>query len=149
LRQNIPNGNKKDEMAIKYANIFHCKTLQNLTKNMIFGLKICHLATLYYLELTDRIVTSAFAEFVEMSKQPGQDLRVVHSNVNTRKVLIAAVRSHAAGQSADQSVLRRPGMVKKMVWLETRKSLRFSQTQITTFIGCLPCTYGVSNPYFG
>jgi hypothetical protein len=27
-------------MAIKYTNIFHCKTLQNLTKLVVFGLKI-------------------------------------------------------------------------------------------------------------
>jgi hypothetical protein len=32
-------------MAIKYTNIFHCKTLQNLPKLGFFGLKICHLAT--------------------------------------------------------------------------------------------------------
>jgi hypothetical protein len=30
LPQNIPNGNQIDQMAIKYANIFHYKTLQNL-----------------------------------------------------------------------------------------------------------------------
>jgi hypothetical protein len=31
--QNIPNGRKIDEMAIKYTNIFfHCKSLQNLPK---------------------------------------------------------------------------------------------------------------------
>jgi hypothetical protein len=29
-QQNIPNGRKIDQMAIKYTNIFHCKTLQNL-----------------------------------------------------------------------------------------------------------------------
>jgi hypothetical protein len=33
-------------MAVKYANIFHCKTLQNFTQFGIFGLKINHLATL-------------------------------------------------------------------------------------------------------
>jgi hypothetical protein len=33
-------------MVIKYTNIFHCKTLQNLPKLGFFGLKICHLATL-------------------------------------------------------------------------------------------------------
>jgi hypothetical protein len=30
--QNIPNGCKIDPMAIKYTNIFYCKTLQNLPK---------------------------------------------------------------------------------------------------------------------
>jgi hypothetical protein len=42
------------QMGIKYSkwpqntynNIFHCKTVQNLTKIGIFGLKIYHLATL-------------------------------------------------------------------------------------------------------
>jgi hypothetical protein len=33
-------------MVIKYARIFHCKTLQNLPKIGIFGLKTNHLATL-------------------------------------------------------------------------------------------------------
>jgi hypothetical protein len=34
-------------MAIKYTNIFHCKSLQNLPQIRIFGLKLCHhLATL-------------------------------------------------------------------------------------------------------
>jgi hypothetical protein len=28
----IPNGRKIDQMAIKYSNIFYCKTLQNLPK---------------------------------------------------------------------------------------------------------------------
>jgi hypothetical protein len=32
LSQIIPNGGKIDQMAIKYTNIFHCKTLQNLPK---------------------------------------------------------------------------------------------------------------------
>jgi hypothetical protein len=44
--QNRPNGSKIDQMAIKYANIFHCQALHNLPKIGIFGLKICHLATL-------------------------------------------------------------------------------------------------------
>jgi hypothetical protein len=30
--QNIPNGRNIDQLAIKYTNIFHCKTLQNLPK---------------------------------------------------------------------------------------------------------------------
>jgi hypothetical protein len=33
-------------MAIKYTNIFHCKTVQNFTKIATFGLKIYHPATL-------------------------------------------------------------------------------------------------------
>jgi hypothetical protein len=36
---------KIDQMAVKYSNIFHCNTLQNLPKTGIFGSKICHLAT--------------------------------------------------------------------------------------------------------
>jgi hypothetical protein len=28
----MPNGRKVDQMAIKYTNIYHCKTLQNLPK---------------------------------------------------------------------------------------------------------------------
>jgi hypothetical protein len=31
--QCIPNGNKIDQMANEYANIFHYKTLQNLPKS--------------------------------------------------------------------------------------------------------------------
>jgi hypothetical protein len=34
--QNVPNGRKIDQMAIKYTNIFHCKTLQNLPKLGLF-----------------------------------------------------------------------------------------------------------------
>jgi hypothetical protein len=33
-------------MAVKYTNIFHCKTHQNLPKLRFFCFKICHLATL-------------------------------------------------------------------------------------------------------
>jgi hypothetical protein len=33
-------------MAIKYTNIFNCKTLPKFTQIKIFGLKIYHLATL-------------------------------------------------------------------------------------------------------
>jgi hypothetical protein len=33
-------------MSIKYTNIFHCKTLENLSELGFFGLKINHLATL-------------------------------------------------------------------------------------------------------
>jgi hypothetical protein len=33
-------------MGMKFANIFHCNTLQNLPKFGFFGLKIHHLATL-------------------------------------------------------------------------------------------------------
>jgi hypothetical protein len=43
---NRPNGHKRDQMTIKYANMSHCKSLQNLPKLGYFGLKICHLATL-------------------------------------------------------------------------------------------------------
>jgi hypothetical protein len=35
-----------DRIAIKCSNIFHCKTLPKFTQIGIFGLKICHLATL-------------------------------------------------------------------------------------------------------
>jgi hypothetical protein len=45
-RQSIPNGRKIDQTAINYTNVFHFKTLQNLPKNGIFGLKTNHLATL-------------------------------------------------------------------------------------------------------
>jgi hypothetical protein len=37
---------KTDKMAIKYTYIFYCKTRQIFTQIGIFGLKICHLATL-------------------------------------------------------------------------------------------------------
>jgi hypothetical protein len=43
MYQYTPNGRKIDQMAIKYTNIFHCKTLLKLPK---FGQKMCHLATL-------------------------------------------------------------------------------------------------------
>jgi hypothetical protein len=44
----MPNGYEIYQMAIKYTNIFHRKTLQNLPKLEligIFGLKTNHLAT--------------------------------------------------------------------------------------------------------
>jgi hypothetical protein len=44
--QHIPSGRKIDQMDIKFTNIFHCKTIKNLPKIGIFGLKIWHLATL-------------------------------------------------------------------------------------------------------
>jgi hypothetical protein len=34
LLYNVPNGHRKDQMAIKYTNVFHCKTLQNLPKSL-------------------------------------------------------------------------------------------------------------------
>jgi hypothetical protein len=42
----IPNISKNDQMAIKYTNIFHCKTPPKFAQNWIFGLKTNHLATL-------------------------------------------------------------------------------------------------------
>jgi hypothetical protein len=42
----IPNGNKLYQMAVKYANIFHPKALQNIPKYGFFGLKINNLAIL-------------------------------------------------------------------------------------------------------
>jgi hypothetical protein len=47
--QNIQNGSKIDEMAIKCTNIFHRSTLKKFTKIGILGLKIYHLATLVLL----------------------------------------------------------------------------------------------------
>jgi hypothetical protein len=44
--QSIPNGNKVDQMGIQYVNMFDCKTLKKLIHFWIFGLKICHLATM-------------------------------------------------------------------------------------------------------
>jgi hypothetical protein len=43
---NLPIGRKIYQIAVKYTNIFHYNTLQNLPKSGIFGLKIYHLATL-------------------------------------------------------------------------------------------------------
>jgi hypothetical protein len=43
--------------SIKYTNIFHCMTLQNLTKIWIFGLKTNHLATLVVRRRTTRCDT--------------------------------------------------------------------------------------------
>jgi hypothetical protein len=40
MRENIPNGQKIHQMAIKYPNIFHCTTLHNFTQIRIFGLKM-------------------------------------------------------------------------------------------------------------
>jgi hypothetical protein len=38
--KSIPKQGKLFQMAIKYTNVFHCKTLQNLPKLVFFGLKI-------------------------------------------------------------------------------------------------------------
>jgi hypothetical protein len=38
---NAPNCRKIDQMAVKYANIFHCKGPPKFTQIWIFGLKIC------------------------------------------------------------------------------------------------------------
>jgi hypothetical protein len=35
-----------NQMDVKYINVWHCKTVQNLPKLVFFGLKIYHLATL-------------------------------------------------------------------------------------------------------
>jgi hypothetical protein len=56
--QNIENGHKIDQMVKKYINIFHCKTLQNLTQILIFGLKIYHLATLIQVIKPDNVFVS-------------------------------------------------------------------------------------------
>jgi hypothetical protein len=48
--QKIPNGDETDQMAVKYTKyikIFHSKTLRHVPNVPNFGLKICHLATLY------------------------------------------------------------------------------------------------------
>jgi hypothetical protein len=48
-------------MSIKYTDIFHCKTLQRFTQIRIFGLKICHLATLHLINtLPERTFASNF-----------------------------------------------------------------------------------------
>jgi hypothetical protein len=44
----VPTVHKIYQMSIKYTNIFHCKTLQNLPKFELFGLKIYRLATLLF-----------------------------------------------------------------------------------------------------
>jgi hypothetical protein len=41
--QNILNGCKTDQMAVKYTNIFNPPKISQI---WIFGLKLCHLATL-------------------------------------------------------------------------------------------------------
>jgi hypothetical protein len=52
--QHIPNGRKIDQTAIKYINVSHCKSLWYLNTQIgIFGLKICHLATLLPTEPTN------------------------------------------------------------------------------------------------
>jgi hypothetical protein len=45
---NLPIDSKIYQIAIRYTNIFQYKTLQNLPKNGIFGLKRNHLATLLH-----------------------------------------------------------------------------------------------------
>jgi hypothetical protein len=52
---NIRNGIKRDPMETKFTNIFQCKTLQNLPKIGIFGLKIYHLATLLALTASNEL----------------------------------------------------------------------------------------------
>jgi hypothetical protein len=44
-----------DQIAIKYINIYSCKTFQNLPKFGIFGLKTNHLATLTTTETEKKI----------------------------------------------------------------------------------------------
>jgi hypothetical protein len=48
LSQSIPIDRKIDQTAIKFTNISNCKTIQNLQKSVIFGLKKWHLATLHW-----------------------------------------------------------------------------------------------------
>jgi hypothetical protein len=42
LPKKIRNGSKKDQMAIKFTNIFHCKTLQNFTQIGILWFENIH-----------------------------------------------------------------------------------------------------------
>jgi hypothetical protein len=49
--QNVPNARKIDQNRPTYSNIFHCKILQNFPQIEIFGLKIYHVATLFYRRL--------------------------------------------------------------------------------------------------
>jgi hypothetical protein len=45
--RNIPQRGKIYQMAMKYTNIFHCKTLENLPKlGLLFSKYTYHLATL-------------------------------------------------------------------------------------------------------
>jgi hypothetical protein len=44
--QNLPNGCKIDQKAIKIYQHFPLQVPPKSTQNRIFGLKICHLATL-------------------------------------------------------------------------------------------------------
>jgi hypothetical protein len=44
--QYLPNGRKIGPMTLKYANIFHWKTLKKLSKLGLLVRKKCHLATL-------------------------------------------------------------------------------------------------------
>jgi hypothetical protein len=41
----MPNGGKLDQTAMKYTDVFHCKTLLNLPKLGFLVLEIYHLAT--------------------------------------------------------------------------------------------------------
>jgi hypothetical protein len=58
----IPNGSKRDQMAVKYTNLFHSKPLK-ITQNGIFGLKIYHLATLCTSGLPDGIFSNQKSQF--------------------------------------------------------------------------------------
>jgi hypothetical protein len=46
MTKNIPNGHEMDQTALKYTNIFHCKTLTNVPKLGTLAIKIYHLAAL-------------------------------------------------------------------------------------------------------
>jgi hypothetical protein len=48
MATNISNGRKIDQMFIKYTNIFHCKTFQNLPKLEFLVWNTNHLATLFW-----------------------------------------------------------------------------------------------------
>jgi hypothetical protein len=68
--QNISNGRKIDQMSIKYTNILHFKTLQNVPKILIFGLKINHLATMIGLSKTQRNHTCLLLLWFRQQKNP-------------------------------------------------------------------------------
>jgi hypothetical protein len=54
--KNIPNGHRIDQMDIKYVyQLVPLQVPQKFTQSWIFGLKICHLATLVSIRRTKAI----------------------------------------------------------------------------------------------
>jgi hypothetical protein len=100
--QNTPNGHKiyqralkytygsqTDKLSLKFTSIFHCKTLQNLPKLAVFGLKIGRLATLTFGPFFPKTfpVTLCGADDVNCISRDPHDIHKAYLQIQTLRIV--------------------------------------------------------------